>query len=96
MPCPSAEGAASLPDDLDGHPVKVRQPEAQSDLSSAPVTQHLAQYVPGGQLGGESLLRLRHDEDEHLPGGRHEADLGVVDQRPGGVLTNLVTVDPGP
>ena len=55
-----------------------------------------ADGVAGGQLLWEGLLGLLlPNEDEDLLGGAGEADLGVVLQRPDGVLPHLVAVDPG-
>ena len=85
-----------LPDDLDGDPVHVGDPEGESHLSAGPSAEDPADGVPGGELLGEGLLRLLvADEHEDLLVGSSEADHSVVLQGPRGVLPNLVAVDPG-
>ena len=86
-----------LPDDLDGDPVHVGDPEGEPHLSTGPGTEDLGDGILGGQLLREGFLRLLvTDEHEDLLVGSSEGDHCVVLQRPRGVLPDLVAVNPGP
>ena len=85
-----------LPDDLDGDPVHVGDPEGEPHLSAGPGAEDLGDGVLGGQLGREGLLRLLiADEHKDLLVGPGEGDLRVVLQRPHGVLPDLRAIDRG-